>query len=125
MLAPGIAAWPACDTQARDGGALSAGELKSAAVVVPMTPPVMPQRAEPTASATTPKQLALGAVPPPSSQSTTTYSVRVGDCLSDIATSHNIADWPQLYALNRRGISKPNLIYPGQLLRLPTTQAPQ
>jgi nucleoid-associated protein YgaU len=75
------------------------------------------------ASATISKQPQLPAGPRLSGQSTTTYSVRVGDCLSDIATSHNIPDWKQLYEVNRRGISNPDLIYPGQLLRLPTAQA--
>lgn len=91
-----------------------------------MTPlVVLPQRVPLTASAPIPRQPALAAVAEPSSQSTTTYSVRFGDCLSDIATDHNIADWQQLYAVNRRGISNPDLIYPGQLLRLPATTGPQ
>ena len=124
MLPASIAAWPACDAHARYGVALSVSELKSAALVVPITPlVVLPQRVPLTASAPIPRQPALAAVAEPSSQSTTTYSVRFGDCLSDIATDHNIADWQQLYAVNRRGISNPDLIYPGQLLRLPATQA--
>ena len=118
MLPASIAAWPACDAHARYGSALSVSELK------PMTPlVVLPQRAQLTASAAIPGQPALAAVAELSSQSTTTYSVRFGDCLSDIATNHTIADWQQLYAVNRRGISNPDLIYPGQLLRLPVTQA--
>jgi nucleoid-associated protein YgaU len=91
-----------------------------------MTPPVvLPQRGNVRVPATTPKPPELAAGPKSSGQSTTTYSVRFGDCLSDIAASHNIADWQQLYAMNRRGISNPDLIYPGQLLRLPTVQTPQ
>jgi nucleoid-associated protein YgaU len=91
-----------------------------------MTPPVvLPQRGNVRVPATTPKPPELAAGPKSSGQSTTTYSVRFGDCLSDIAASHNIADWQQLYAMNRRGISNPDLIYPGQLLRLPTVQIPQ
>lgn len=126
MLPASIAAWPACDAHARYSVALSVSELKSAALVVPMTPlVVLPQRVQLTASAPIPGQPALAAVAEPRSQSTTTYSVRFGDCLSDIATNHNIADWQQLYAVNRRGISNPDLIYPGQLLRLPATTGPQ
>lgn len=126
MLPASIPAWPACDAHARYGGALSVSELKSAALVIPVTPlVVLPQRAQLTASAPIPRRPALAAVAEPSSQSTTTYSVRFGDCLSDIATNHNIADWQQLYAVNRRGISNPDLIYPGQLLRLPATTGPQ
>ena len=99
-------AWPACATHAGDSA-------------------VPPQHSRLTALATTVRQPSLAVGPQPSGQSTTTYRVRFGDCLSDIATSHNIADWQQLYAVNRRGISNPDLIYPGQLLRLPATQAPQ
>jgi nucleoid-associated protein YgaU len=125
VFAASVAAWPACDTHAGERGVLPVSELKSAALVVPMTPPVMPsQPARLTTLAPTPRQPSLAAVPQPRGQSTTTYSVRFGDCLSDIATSHNIADWQQLYAINHRGISNPDLIYPGQLLRLPATQAP-
>jgi resuscitation-promoting factor RpfA len=121
MLTPGIAAWHVCDPDTRDGGARSARDLKPASFVAPVTPPaVLPHLSLQMALATFPKQPQLGASLQPSSQSTTTYSVRVGDCLSDIATSHNIPDWQQLYAANRRGISNPDLIYPGQLLRLPT-----
>jgi nucleoid-associated protein YgaU len=125
-LTAGIAAWPACDTYASDGSDLLVRELTVAAVVAGMTAPVvLPQRAKLAAWEISAKQSELAAGPKASGQSTTTYSVRFGDCLSDIATSHNIADWQQLYAVNRRGISNPDLIYPGQLLRLPTTQAPQ
>ena len=86
---------------------------------------VLPQRVKLRTSATTPKPPELVTGPQSSGRSTTTYSVRLGDCLSDIAASHNIADWQQLYAANRRGISNPDLIYPGQLLRLPTIRIPQ
>jgi hypothetical protein len=126
ILTPAIATWPACDSHAHGGGALPVSERNSAALVAPITAPVVSaQRAEFMAFATTSKQPALAGGPELSGQSTTTYSVHFGDCLSDIATSHNIADWQQLYVENRRGISNPDLIYPGQLLRLPATQAPQ
>jgi nucleoid-associated protein YgaU len=91
-----------------------------------MTPlVVLVQRAQLTASTPIPRQPALAAVAELGNRSTTTYSVRFGDCLSDIATNHDIADWQQLYAVNRRGIRNPDLIYPGQLLRLPATTGPQ
>jgi resuscitation-promoting factor RpfA len=126
VLTAGIAARPACDTYAPDGGALPVRELTFVAELGGMTPPaVFPQPGKLAAWATAPKQPEPAAGPQTSGQSTTTYSVRFGDCLSDIATSHNIADWKQLYAVNRRGISNPDLIYPGQLLRLPRTRAPQ
>lgn len=126
VFAAGVPAGPACNTRAHADDALPVSELNSAALVALITPPVMaPQPARLTTVATSPKQTGRAPGPRPSGgQSTTTYSVRFGDCLSDIAASHDIADWQQLYAMNRRGISNPDLIYPGQLLRLPATQAP-
>lgn len=125
VFAAGVPAGPACNTHTRDDDALPVSELKSAALGAPVAPPVMaPPPARLTTLATGPKQPGRAPVPRPSGQSTSTYSVRFGDCLSDIAASHEIADWQQLYAMNSRGISNPDLIYPGQLLRLPATQAP-
>jgi hypothetical protein len=48
------------------------------------------------------------------------YSVRPGDCLSTIAARHRYpGGWPRLYAHNRRTVGHdPDLIYPGQRLRL-------
>ncbi|MGH9381451.1 MAG: phage tail tip lysozyme [Thermoanaerobaculia bacterium] len=45
-----------------------------------------------------------------------TYTVRPGDTLSGIAARHGTT-WQELQRLNN--ISNPNLIYPGQVLRLP------
>jgi nucleoid-associated protein YgaU len=49
------------------------------------------------------------------------YVVRSGDYLSKIAARHRLAGgWQALYALNRQVIGKnPNLILPGEHLRLP------
>lgn len=49
-----------------------------------------------------------------------TYTVRTGDWLSTIAPRYNTT-WQHLYALNRDRIADPDLIYPGQVLRLPPT----
>jgi nucleoid-associated protein YgaU len=48
------------------------------------------------------------------------YVVQAGDYLSKIAARHRIAGgWQALYALNRQVVGKnPNLIFPGQRLRL-------
>ena len=50
--------------------------------------------------------------------SATTYTVKKGDWLSRIARDHGVS-WVQLWAVNRRTVHNPNLIYPGQVLRLP------
>jgi len=47
------------------------------------------------------------------------YKVKAGDWLSKIAQAHHTpGGWRHLYALNRGAINDPDLIYPGQRLRL-------
>jgi nucleoid-associated protein YgaU len=45
------------------------------------------------------------------------YVVRRGDTLSAIAVRYGMT-WPALWALNRDRIADPDLIYPGQVLRI-------
>jgi LysM repeat protein len=49
------------------------------------------------------------------------YTVRPGDTLAGIAQRFYgfASDWPWLYRINESKISDPNLIYPGQVLRVP------
>jgi hypothetical protein len=51
------------------------------------------------------------------------YSVRRGDTLYDIARRllGNPNRWPEIYERNRDKIEDPDLIYPGQVLRIPAT----
>jgi LysM repeat protein len=51
-----------------------------------------------------------------------TYTVRSGDTLSTIAARFygNAADWNALYHVNSSVISNPNLIYVGEVLKVPT-----
>jgi cell wall-associated NlpC family hydrolase len=48
-----------------------------------------------------------------------TYEVKAGDTLSSIAREHGLRTWKTIYALNRGKIKDPDLIYPGQVFRLP------
>ncbi|HET9386227.1 MAG TPA: LysM peptidoglycan-binding domain-containing protein [Gemmatimonadales bacterium] len=50
-----------------------------------------------------------------------TYVVKQGDSLSKIAKQvyGNTDDWRKIYDANRDIIQNPDLIYPGQTLRLP------
>lgn len=50
-----------------------------------------------------------------------TYVVQAGDSLSKIAKKilGDAKRWPEIYELNKDKISDPNLIYPGQELKLP------
>lgn len=55
------------------------------------------------------------------SPSAGTYTVQAGDDLYEIAAYHHVkAGWPALYAANRQRIgADPDLILPGQVLRIP------
>jgi nucleoid-associated protein YgaU len=48
-----------------------------------------------------------------------TYRVRPGDTLSGIASDRNLGSWKKLWAANRATVPDPDLIFPGQALRLP------
>lgn len=52
----------------------------------------------------------------------TLLTVKSGDCLWNIAKKQlgNGADYTKIYNLNKDKIKNPNLIYPGQVLTLPS-----
>jgi LysM repeat protein len=56
------------------------------------------------------------------SQPNRVYTVKSGNTLSGIAQQFygHASDWPYLFHVNRSRISDPNLIYPGQVFRVPT-----
>ena len=61
--------------------------------------------------------------PSPSAPATgNTYVVKQGDSLSRIAKERygNANQWPKIYEANKDVIKDPDLIYPGQTLKIPT-----
>jgi nucleoid-associated protein YgaU len=64
-----------------------------------------------------------GASPPKTTPQPATYTVKKGDSLSKIAKAHygDGAKWKMIFEANRDLISNPDLIHPGQVLKLPTT----
>ena len=69
----------------------------------------------------TPAKTTVAAKPAPAPSYTgpvTTYTVQLGDTLANIANAHGTG-WEQLYAINRGTLSNPNLILPGQTLKIP------
>lgn len=47
------------------------------------------------------------------------HEVAPGETLSGIASDHSLAEWQPIYELNRGQISDPDLIIPGQALKIP------
>jgi LysM domain-containing protein len=90
------------------------GSLIGAAAAAPSGYPTggAADSARPRAAAATPSSTTSGNV--------RWYTVRSGDCLTTIAARHRYpGGWPRLYAHNRRTVGHdPDLIYPGQRLRL-------
>ncbi len=61
------------------------------------------------------------AVPPPDGNTTDTYVVVSGDSLSKIAKRQygDMNQWRRIYEANRDQIKDPDLIHPGQKLKIP------
>ncbi len=74
-----------------------------------------------TATAPAPEPQADGDSSPAGSVGTHTYVVVKGDSLSKIASGQygNAQKWRRIYEANRDLIKDPDLIYPGQQLRIP------
>jgi nucleoid-associated protein YgaU len=58
---------------------------------------------------------------PPAVEPTVFYTVKKGDSLSKIAKAHwgDANKWPKIFEANKEVIKNPDLIYPGQQLRIP------
>ena len=85
--------------------------------VVIKTPPPSKPTAKPTATVQQPKRETTTA------PKTTTYTVKSGDCLWNIAKKYlgNGSRYTEIYNLNKDKIKNPNLIYVGQVLTLPSS----
>lgn len=90
----GIGAWPVCG--------------KRAGTPVTVAAPPAPATSAPAA----PAHAFTG--------QTVDYTIVSGDTLSTIAAAHNVTGgWVQLYTLNQALISNPDMIYPGQIIKVP------
>ena len=83
---------------------VTGGPASAAPTAPPPTPPARGTQSA-TATAVAPK----------------TYTVKSGDTLSKIAKEHlgNASDYMKIFELNTDQLSDPNMIKPGQVLRLP------
>lgn len=103
----------------RDGGTI-------AGVVRPYGSTAAPQpRSKPSPaprSQSAPARPAPSAPAPAAPAADGTHRVVPGDWLSKIARSHGTT-WQRVWAVNRDRVADPNLIYPGQVLRLPAAES--
>lgn len=79
-------------------------------------------KAAPTPSAPATATVKAAPRPTASAPKAATYTVKAGDCLWNIAKKQlgNGAKYNEIYNLNKDKIKNPNLIYPGQVLTLPS-----
>ena len=98
----GVGAWPVC------GRYLTGGSTPTDTSPAVESTPVSHPSSTPSASYNDAPQASGGS-----------YTVRSGDTLSRIADAHNVSGgWHTLAALNSDEISNPDLIYPGQTIKL-------
>lgn len=64
---------------------------------------------------------------PPEQEKVEYYIIRKGDTLSAIAKQFygNASEYPRIFEANREVIRDPNLIYPGQKIRIPLVNRPE
>jgi nucleoid-associated protein YgaU len=81
----------------------------------------MPKTNEPKADFSDVESGSSSTAPAPSTAGERTYTVKKGDSLSKIAKREygDAQQWRRIFEANRNLIDNPDLIYPGQVLRLP------
>jgi len=133
LAAQGPGAWPVCSVRAGLTGANGAGGAGSAPAAT--TTSRSTTRTAPKATTTTKKVTTPKATPKTTAKATTktttsanttpavsgkTLTVKGGDTLSELAVQLGVkGGWQALYRANTSIVKDPNLIYVGQVLRLP------
>ena len=82
------------------------------------SPPRAPSRGPGRRSVPPPEPVRDRSAEAPAEPTFTTYTIRTGDTLGDIGARHGVTR-EELARLN--GIDEPDLIFPGQELRIPTS----
>ena len=124
LAVQGPGAWPVCSQRAgltRSNGGAASGALPSSRSTTRKA-----------TTQTTKKVVKKKTYTATRTKRTNTYTPRVstargkaitvqrGDTLSELAAQHHVrGGWQRLYASNRGSIADPNLIYVGQVIRLP------
>lgn len=115
LAAQGPGAWPVCSVRAgltRANGGASSTALASRSQTRKTT--------KVTTTKVRKKASTVNRVVPVNTGKGASITVRSGDTLSGLAARHDVeGGWPEIYAANRASIANPNLIYVGQVIRLP------
>jgi len=135
LAVQGPGAWPVCSVRAgltRSNGGASGGTVSSAPTTTTKksTAKATTTKKATTKKVTTRKTYAAPKQSTKKRNSTVTHptstgtgakvTVRRGDTLSELAAKHQVrGGWKALYAANRGTIANANLIYVGQVIRLP------
>ncbi len=125
LASQGPGAWPVCSrraglSQANGGGAVAASR-SSVRAPITTAKKVVKKKSYAAPKATT-KRVNTYVAPKVTSYtgSGKTLTVRRGDTLGSLAQRHHVSGgWQALYAANTARVHNPNLIYVGQVLRLP------
>jgi nucleoid-associated protein YgaU len=119
LAGQGIGAWPTCGKR---GGSSYTPPARTRSQPPAATTTERASRSErratpaPAQTRRTPRVTATTSAP---SAGGTTYVVRSGDTLSKIAAAKNVTGgWKALYSANRGVVENPNLIFPGERLKL-------
>lgn len=110
----GWGAWPVCSVKAgaRSAVANPSPQTGPKHAKVVKTVKAYPKRVAPVAKKTPEKTV--------SAPAEGDYVVVSGDTLDAISRSHGIDAWPRLFDANRDVIANPDLIFPGQRLKMPS-----
>ncbi|GLZ52613.1 transglycosylase family protein [Actinomycetospora sp. NBRC 106378] len=104
----GIGAWPVCG---KKGGTPSSSSSSSSSTPATKTPATKTRSTPERSTSSSGKHAARGG----------DYTVRTGDTLSSIAGSHGVSGgWRSLADANPDIATRPDMIFPGQSLTLPT-----
>jgi LysM repeat protein len=110
LVGQGVGAWPVCGKKLKPGTTAVVVNPQPGRHALPPVPKVAPKAAV--------APVAAGPVAVAVKPSDPSYEVVHGDCLSKIAQAHGVST-AALYNANRATVSDPNLIFPGQMLRMP------
>jgi nucleoid-associated protein YgaU len=124
LAGQGIGAWPVCGAYADSGSTYNGSNTSGSSSSSSSSDASTTSSTSSSSSSNSSDDSTPASTTPVSTSSSTSsasgsYTVESGDTLSTIAVKEGVSDWHTLYNDNKSTIgSNPNLIYPGQVLKL-------